>query len=113
MRVGSTSFNLLQVSSKIFSVVAQSIQPSVTETPYWSWDRSAGMDCLPKLILLSSMKPISDWLHSRIWRIQSCSARGCIAPSVWEYSWLQYTHRLVESFFAAKACSHSAIVTES
>jgi hypothetical protein len=32
MRVGSTSLSLLQVRVGFFSVVAQSIQPSVTET---------------------------------------------------------------------------------
>ena len=83
MRVGSTSFNLLRVSSRFLSVVAQSIQPSVTETPYWSWDRSAGMDCWPKLILLSSMEPISDWLPSRIWCSRLCSTRFSKATSAY------------------------------
>lgn len=34
--MGSTPFNLSRASSKTLSVVAQSIQPSVTDTPYCS-----------------------------------------------------------------------------
>src|SRR5690606_6773017 len=42
-RRGRTSFSFSRASRMMAAVVSQSMQPSVTETPYLSCDRSAGM----------------------------------------------------------------------
>ena len=43
-RFGNTSFSFCRISRRSFSVAGQSMQASVTDTPYLSCFRSAGMD---------------------------------------------------------------------
>src|SRR5882672_3577268 len=110
---GSTSFNFCRISRNSFSVVGQSMQASVTDTPYLSCFRSAGIDWLPAFILLSSIKPTIDRLPSMIWWAQSLATSGCRLWSLLELAWLQSTTILAGSLFFASSFSTTAIVTES
>src|SRR5690606_5755472 len=58
------------------SVAAQSTQASVTEQPYLSCWRSAGIGWLPASMLLSIMRPTTERLPSRIWWTTSFITSG-------------------------------------
>jgi hypothetical protein len=67
----------LCAASSVFSVVSQSMHASVTETPYCSLLRSAGIACCPACRLLSSISPTIEVLPSAIWCTQSAKTSGC------------------------------------
>src|SRR5690606_22130576 len=96
-----------------FSVVSQSIQASVTETPYFRSHRLGGILWLPAPILLSTIKPMIDWLPSRIWLATLSITRVCNSWFLLELAWLQSTIMLGVILALASSCSHTATLTES
>ena len=53
------------------------MQPSVTEQPYFSCDRSLGIGWLPPTMFDSIITPTSDWLPCLICWITSDMTSGC------------------------------------
>jgi hypothetical protein len=93
------------------SVVGQSIQASVTDTPYFSCDRSAGMDWLPQCRWLSSMRPTMERLPSTTWFAQFSATSGCKPGSLFELPWLQSTTMFSGRPALRSSCSESAMFT--
>src|SRR5690606_29247114 len=63
-RLWSAALIVSRILCNAFSVVSQSIQASVTDTPYLRSHKLAGMFWFPAPILLSTIKPIMDLLPS-------------------------------------------------
>src|SRR5690554_384163 len=112
-RLGRACFSLLRMSRTAFSVVSQSIQASVTDTPYFRSARFSGMDWLPQFMLLSTIRLWIDWLPSRIWWVTSCITSGWMPGSLLELAWLQSTMMDLRKLAFSSACSHRATLTES
>src|SRR5690606_19831074 len=68
-RLASASRSTPAALRIISSVVSQPTQASVTEQPYLSCERSAGIDWLPASMKLSIIRPTTERLPSRIWWI--------------------------------------------
>ncbi|MNI81249.1 hypothetical protein D3C73_1378450 [compost metagenome] len=98
---------------RVFSVADQSMQASVTDTPYCRSSRFFGIDWAPQFRWLSTIKPMIDWLPSRIWLATFSMTSGCKAGSLLELAWLQSTMMLALIFALARSCSHRATLTES
>ncbi|MCY1248093.1 hypothetical protein D9M72_614850 [compost metagenome] len=98
---------------RAFSVVSQSMQASVTETPYLSWLRSFGIDWLPQPRWLSTIRPTMEVLPSRIWLATLSMTRGCRAGSLLELAWLQSTMMFGRMPALVSSCSQMATLTES
>src|SRR5699024_7789120 len=111
--VGNISLSLSAMLRKAFSVVSQSMQPSVTDTPYSNWLKSSGIDWLPALIWDSTINPTIDLFPSKIWLVIFSITKGCREGSLLELAWLQSTIMLVDTFAFSSACSAKAIETES
>ncbi len=84
------------------------MQGSVTDTPYRSCDKSAGIGWLPPERLLSSMSATMERLPSRIWLTQFSATSGCTAGSLLELACEQSTamltgNRALTSSFSARA----------
>ena len=64
------------------SVVGQSIQGSVTETPYFSLARFELIGWLPALIFDSSIAPIMALLPAHTWSTSARNTDGCLVKSL-------------------------------
>ena len=71
--------------------LGQSMQGSVTETPYSSADGSSGMSCLPACRLLSIIRPMIDRLPAAICAATSRATSGWRSWSLSALAWLQST----------------------
>src|SRR5690606_21598550 len=105
--LGSTSRSTAADFRIMSSVVAQSTQASVTEQPYLSCDRSAGIGWLPASRLLSIIRPTIDWLPSRIWCMTSFITSGWYSGFFHELACEQSTTMFFASLAFASACSAS------
>src|SRR5690606_29373657 len=112
-RLGSTSLSLACMLRKLFSVASQSIQASVTDTPYLRSHRFFGIDWLPQPRWLSTIRPTMEWLPSRIWLATFSITSGCKAGSLLELAWLQSTMILGRMPALDSSCSQMATLTES
>src|SRR5690606_21581721 len=112
-RLGSTSLSLSRMAWTAFSVVAQSMQASVMETPYLRSHRFLGMLWLPQPRWLSTIRPMIELLPSTIWLVTFSMTSGCRAGSLLELAWLQSIMMFGLMPLLVSSCSHSATLTES
>ena len=94
-------------------MVSQSMQASVTDTPYCSCARFAGIGWLPACRWLSIIMPTIACDPSFIWCTQSIRTSGCSDGSLSEFACEQSTTMLAGSFAFCSARSASFTLTVS